>query len=203
MIGVVDYGSGNIRSILSLCDQIGVSATRVSTENDIKRASHLILPGVGSYDRAMSSLQKSGLLPALTSCVLQQQVPILGICVGMQIMGDSSDEGEISGLGWISGRVRSLRSASNFTGPVPHMGWNTCNVQRSCRILDAKAETSSFYFLHSYFFEPTYSGNIVATTTYGIKFCSVLNHKNIYGVQFHPEKSHTWGENLIRNFVEV
>lgn len=205
MIRVVDYGIGNIQAFLNLFKRIGVEAARADTSDLLLDASHLVLPGVGHFDHAMQKLNDSGLRSRLEQLVLEECIPILGICVGMQMLATSSDEGSLPGLNWIPGHVRSFEENKKCSGlPMPHMGWNVL-MPSPCSKLFSKGfnQSPEFYFLHSYFFDALDSEYVSATASYGFEFDAAISRGHIHGVQFHPEKSHHWGEQLIKNFVEL
>ena len=205
MICVVDYGVGNVQAFLNLFKRIGIDAMRASKSDELVNANKLILPGVGHFDHAMEQLNLSGMREKLDDLVLGSKVPIMGICVGMQMLADSSDEGSLPGLNWIPGRVREFSSEINGTNmPMPHMGWNELNTYPQEKLFAKGFESSAhFYFLHSYFFDALDKRDVAATATYGFEFDAVVSRGNIFGVQFHPEKSHSWGEKLLRNFAEI
>lgn len=203
MIGIVDYGLGNVRAFENIYRRLGIAAQPVRTAEELARADRLILPGVGAFDWAMSRLKSSGMLETLNARVLQDGVPVLGVCVGMQIMAETSDEGTASGLGWIRGRVERFRDEwFNSRTHLPHMGWNDI-APVDAPALFKGLEAPQFYFLHSYFFQPAEDSDVIACTQYGRNFASALRRGNIWATQFHPEKSHDWGVGLLRNFAEV
>lgn len=203
MIRVVDYGLGNIQAFLTIFQRLGVEAERALTGADLERASKVILPGVGAFDHAMELLESSGMMPALHGLAAGKSVPILGICVGMQILADRSDEGTRAGLGLIRGNVRSFASHPLSSRlPRPHMGWNDVHPASSCPLFEGIAEPR-FYFLHSYYFDCPDPSDSAALTTYGVPFASAVQRDNIFGVQFHPEKSHHWGTGLLGNFARL
>ena len=206
MITIVDYGLGNIRAFSNMYKRMNVE-TRVATNAEqLGNATKIILPGVGAFDHAMESLQASGMRATLDKLVLEKSVPVLGICVGMQILADGSDEGRLPGLGWVSGRVRSFRSAAAAPGadlPLPHMGWNNVRPIRGLELFKGMEAEPRFYFLHSFYFECASQDGVAATATYGIDFECAIHSANIYGVQFHPEKSHHCGAALLRNFADL
>lgn len=205
MIYVVDYGVGNIQAFLNLFKRLGVNARRVSTAEELEGAGRLILPGVGHFDHAMQRLNDSGLRPKLDELVLGSQVPVVGICVGMQMLAHGSDEGSLSGLGWVPGRVRAFSNDPKTSQlSMPHMGWNELELKPGYKLLSGGfANSAQFYFLHSYFFDAEDKNDVAATAHYGIDFDAVVSKMHIHGVQFHPEKSHHWGEQLLKNFVEL
>lgn len=205
MLTIVDYGLGNIQAFTNIYKRLNVQARVATRAEELEGATHLILPGVGAFDRAMQLLQASGMRPALDELVSRRQVTVLGICVGMQILANESEEGRLPGLGWIPGRVRafsSVREAASL--PLPHMGWNDVfPLKGRGRLFSGLESDARFYFLHSYFFEcaePTYAA---ATASYGTDFACAIADGNVYGVQFHPEKSHHWGSGLLKNFAEL
>ena len=202
MIHVVDYGLGNVQAFLTMFKRLGFDATRAKTASDLIGASKIILPGVGAFDHAIELLDQSGMRPVLETLVLKDRVPVLGICVGMQILGSSSEEGRLAGLGWVPGRVRSFRSSERSAIlPLPHMGWNDV-VPKSDKSLFAGLESDArFYFLHSYFFECDEPSHVAAVASYGLDFSCAVSAGNVYGVQFHPEKSHHFGARLLKNFA--
>lgn len=203
MIGIVDYGLGNVRAFENIYRRLGIKAEPVRTADQLARAERLILPGVGAFDWAMSRLTESGMIDALNSRVLKDGVPVLGVCVGMQIMGESSEEGSSPGLGWIPGRVERFRDEwFNTRTHLPHMGWNDMEVIGE-PVLLAGLFSPRFYFLHSYFFRAFDESHVIARTQYGQVFASAIRRENIWATQFHPEKSHDWGVGLLRNFAEV
>ena len=204
MISIVDYGLGNIQAFLNIFNKLGIKAQRASNVLKLKEASHLILPGVGHFDHAMKKLNDSNLRDCLENLVIDLKIPILGICVGMQMLADKSEEGIIPGLGWIPGNVRAFSNNPTWSQlPLPHMGWNKLNINQSAIISSNDDQLSEYYFLHSYYFDAKDKSIVNATSEYGFKFDAVVKHENIYGVQFHPEKSHEYGEKLLKNFSTI
>ena len=204
MIAVIDYGVGNVQAFLNLYKRIGYDAKRASKKEDLLDSSHIILPGVGHFDHAMQKLNDSGLRSELENQVLSKKIPIIGVCVGMQMLSDGSEEGDLPKLGWISGYVRSMRNNPNFRGMrLPHMGWNKLTTNpKSSLFLNGFDKNPQFYFLHSYFFVANNRDDVVATVNFGMEFDAAVSNENIHGIQCHPEKSHHWGENLLKNFKE-
>lgn len=204
MTTIIDYGLGNISAFVNVYERLNIPVVVGKTADDLKSATRLILPGVGAFDHAMFKLHSSGMREVLDSLVLDQRVPVLGICAGMQILAHSSDEGTLPGLGWVDGTVRKFdASAVHPPLPLPHMGWNTIQPRNDNPLLVSVGKEYSFYFLHSYYFQCNNPNDTIATTEYGIQFASAVNNNNIYGVQFHPEKSHQWGIQLLKNFAEI
>jgi glutamine amidotransferase len=202
MIALIDYGLGNISAFANVYKQLNIKVTIARTSAEMTSAKKLILPGVGAFDGAMDRLDKSGMRPALEELVLEKKTPLLGVCVGMQILGDSSEEGRRPGLGWLPGRVKNFRSKSDFNLPLPHMGWN--DVERiSDNAILRNLDSARFYFLHSFYFENAVQSDVAAVADYGGQFSCVVNRGHIFGVQFHPEKSHQFGTELLRNFADL
>ena len=205
MITIIDYGLGNIQAFLNIYKKLHIPVQVAKGRGDLKSASKLILPGVGHFDYAMQKFNDSGMREEVESLVLQDNIPVLGVCVGMQIMANSSEEGVESGLGWISGTVKSLKlivKADN-SFPLPHMGWNGVTPNHKDLFNNIDSGDLEFYFLHSYYFDCTSQESCIASTGYSSNFCCAVNNKNIFGVQFHPEKSHNFGVTLLKNFAEL
>lgn len=203
MIALVDYGLGNIQAFANIYRRLGIEAYSARTATDLRQASRIILPGVGAFDWAMTRLQESGLREALDQEVLGAKKPVLGICVGMQMMARSSEEGVLPGLGWIDATVvkfdtRLLEGKTH----LPHMGWNDVKPLSSDTLFFGMG-APEYYFLHSYFMRPHREESILATSSYGVTFASAARSGNVYGTQFHPEKSHQWGVQLLKNFAEL
>lgn len=203
MITIVDYGVGNIQAFANMFKIIGLAYKRATTVEELKGASKIILPGVGSFDHAMSSLEKSGMRETLDEFVLLKKIPVIGICVGMQMLAETSEEGKLSGLGWIKGHVKKFDSECVVNGQLPHMGWNSLDIIKSSPLLAHLPDTPRFYFLHSYYFECEKNENILAEADYGVRFSAIVNNGNIFGIQCHPEKSHSNGIQLLKNFGEL
>lgn len=202
MIIIVDYGLGNVKAIENIYRRMNVLCSISSDPIIIGNASKLILPGVGSFDWAMSKLTSSGLRNLLDEMVLHSKIPVLGICVGMQMMASKSEEGILDGLGWIDGTVKKIPTQFNdVLFPLPHMGWNS--VQYIDHPLFNGLKNNNFYFLHSYYFSQNDTLTRYATVNYGIDFTCVVIKNNIFGVQFHPEKSHKSGIQLLKNFSYI
>ena len=203
MIVVVDYGMGNLGSILNMLKKIGAEAELASEPEDVRRASKLILPGVGAFDSGMRHLEQRGFIEALNERVLSDGVPTLGVCLGMQLLTARSEEGELPGLGWLDGEtVRFQFDGRQQDLRIPHMGWNTVSIRRQDGLFETADMESRYYFVHSYHVVCNHSEDILATTNYGYDFASAVRKRNIMGVQFHPEKSHRFGQRLLQCFVE-
>ena len=204
MIAIIDYGLGNVLAFVNVYRRLNIPVSVAKTAGDLTGASKLILPGVGAFDHAMQQLNQSGMRQAIEQLVLQQDVPVLGICVGMQILAKSSDEGKLPGLGWIDGTVRKFDVSNLPHGThLPHMGWNDVKPVVDGGLFKGMEQDARFYFLHSYYFDCHQTKDILAVCDYGVQFSCAVNHKNVYGVQFHPEKSHHFGSQLLKNFAEV
>ena len=204
MITIIDYGLGNIQAFANMYKRLGFDVCRATRASELEGATKLILPGVGAFDHAMELLDASGMRPVLDALVLQHHVPVLGICVGMQILADGSDEGGLPGLGWVPGKVKAFRTDERSASlPLPHMGWNDVQPRAGAKLFVGLEKDARFYFLHSFFFECAEPQFAAATTSYGLEFSCAVSSGNVYGVQFHPEKSHHYGARLLKNFAEL
>lgn len=204
MIGIINYGSGNIQAIAKIYKNLNIENKVISNPQELKEANKLILPGVGSFDSTMKQLIESGLKDEMSKLVLQEKIPVLGICVGLQVMGYGSEEGKLSGLGWIPGKVKKFNLSKIKSKPkLPHMGWNLINDKRNHPLFNGIDKDFGFYFVHSYYFECDKKENILSTSIYGDEFSSSIYKNNIIGTQFHPEKSHSNGIKLFKNFAEL
>jgi glutamine amidotransferase len=201
MIAIISYGSGNIKSFVNLYEKLNIKIQIAENSNDLIDVSKIIIPGVGAYDETINKLNKTGMRDKIEFYALEKKIPILGICVGMQIMGQSSEEGSMEGLGWIPGKVRKLPKEKCLK--LPHMGWNLAKLKKKHKLFSNMEDESRFYFLHSYFFDLDKQENILTETSYNFNFASSIYDKNIYGIQFHPEKSHKAGYQLLKNFAEL
>lgn len=202
MIRIVDYGVGNIQAFMTMFKRLGIEATRARTADELGGASRLVLPGVGAFDTAMTLLNRSGMRPRLDEMVQQRQVPVIGICVGMQMLATGSDEGELPGLNWIPGRVRALSDHPQSQQlPMPHMGWNDIKIKPGNKLFADFEPEPRFYFLHSYYFDAQDKSDVAATAEYGHHFDCIVSKGHIHGVQCHPEKSHHFGAQLLKNFA--
>lgn len=199
MIIVIDYGMGNLGSIANMIKKVGYKCIITSDLEEIKKATKLILPGVGSFDNGMKNLEKLGMIEVLNQKVLVEKTPILGICLGMQLMTKNSEEGNLLGLGWIDAQTKKFVSD---TLKIPHMGWNIIKHQKESKLFDELKNEKRFYFVHSYCVSCNQEIDILTNTNYTQDFVSSFEKENIIGVQYHPEKSHKFGMSLIKNFVE-
>ena len=203
MITIIDYGCGNIRAFLNVFTRLNVPVVVATKASDVIDASRIILPGVGAFDFVMQSFNNSGMRDIVERKVLLDKVPVLGVCAGMQILADSSDEGVEKGLSWIPGTVRMFDiDKVPYVTKIPHMGWNDINPVDSKLFMNLPAG-SRFYFVHSYYYDPMSVQHSIATSNYGSDFSCAVAKENIYGVQFHPEKSHGNGLTLLKNFAEL
>lgn len=204
MLCIIDYGSGNIGAIANICERERIPYLVTHDPARFDAATHFLLPGVGAFDPTIETLRNTGILSALETEVMAHNKPIMGICVGMHLLANSSDEGEQNGLGWIPGHVTCI-DTSNFKRPphLPHMGWNSISGEPNNPLLKGVDLECGFYFLHSYFFDTAEANDIVATVKYGSELPCIVRKGNIIGAQFHPEKSHSNGISLIKNFVAV
>ena len=203
-VSIVDYGVGNIRAFAQLYRRLNIPVTIADTPNLVAAARRLILPGVGAFDWAMARLDASGLRSAVDSAVMERGIPVFGVCVGMQMMAQRSDEGRRAGLGWIDAEVCHFSTIGVDHGhPTPHMGWNDVTPRVPGAALFTGMDRPRFYFLHSYCVMARDSADVLATADYGTTFAAALHRENIYATQFHPEKSHQWGVALLNNFASV
>ncbi len=204
MISIVDYGLGNVKAFSNVYKRLNIAARTVSTAAELEGATKIILPGVGHFDHAMELLDASGMRDTLDDLVLNKGVPVIGVCVGMQILAESSEEGIREGLGWVPGKVQSLRSLPIPNSmPLPHMGWNDVTPSSGGGLFDGLEADARFFFLHSFYFACADNDNVAAVANYGSDFTCAVAAKNVYGVQFHPEKSHHYGARLLKNFAEL
>lgn len=203
MITIVDYGVGNIGAIVNMAEYLGLDAQTSSDPKVIEAASKLILPGVGAFDKAMVTLRNRGLVDPLNHAVLNRRVPVLGICLGMQLLARSSEEGVERGLGWIQADVRRIDLPSSSPLKVPHIGWLEVNPVRSSELFDEPSRIERFYFDHSYHVQCDDPKDVAAVIDYGGKLCCAVNSGNVAGVQFHPEKSHRFGMRVLEAFGKI
>lgn len=197
---IIDYGMGNLGSIKNMFKAVGAEAIITSKLEVIKNARKIVLPGVGAFDNGMENIKKMGLLPVLNELVLDKKVPVLGICLGMQLMTRKSEEGKLPGLGWVQADTEKFQS--NIGLKIPHMGWNDVKITKNHYLVKNLDQDARFYFVHSYHVVVDAVQDTLMETNYGYAFTSAFQKENIIGVQFHPEKSHKYGMELIKNFAE-
>ncbi len=205
MIVIIDYGMGNLRSVLKAFMRLGIEATISSDPHEILVADKLILPGVGHFKQGMNNLRATGIQNILNQKVIAQKTPILGICLGFQLFSNHSEEGDAEGLGWINADTKKIIFDSEVPSRfrVPHMGWNTLQQDGCSELLSEISDDDIFYFVHSYHLVCKNNDDVIATTDYGIRFVSAIQKGNIFGTQFHPEKSHAAGLKILRRFSEL
>ena len=203
MIIIINYGMGNLGSILNMLKKISAPAIISSDAEEIRRADKLILPGVGAFDNGMINLDSLGFVPVIEEKVLHQKTPILGICLGMQLMTKSSEEGKLPGLGWIDAQTARFKHDPALNLKIPHMGWNTISMKKEHPLFREMHSDPRFYFVHSFHALCYNVQDVLTTSHYGYDFVSAFQRNNIMGVQFHPEKSHKYGMRLLKNFAEL
>ena len=201
MIGIIDYGLGNIKAISNIYNKLKIDNIILKSSNDFEKADKLILPGVGAFDSAIRNLKENNFFEKINSLVLKKNTKILGICVGMQTFAEVSEEGSLSGLKWISGSVKKFEK--NYKNRLPHMGWNSIKKVQKNILFDDIDDGEYFYFCHSYYFNCVDNNHIITETNFGSNFASSINYNNIYGIQFHPEKSHDNGIKVLKNFAKL
>lgn len=200
---VIDYGMGNVGSVMNMLKKAGATALLSKVPGDLDLADRLILPGVGAFDTGMQNLQRMGYLDALNYQVIDKRTPILGICIGAQLFTRGSEEGCEPGLGWLDADTVRFRFPEDADKPkVPHMGWNTVQICKPTSLFPDTEQGRRFYFVHSFHLRCNNPGDVLTSTHHGYEFTSAVCHGNILGVQFHPEKSHRWGLELFRAFLE-
>jgi len=204
MISIVDYGLGNILAFVNIYKKLNIPVRVVSSSAELESSEKIILPGVGSFDWAMTLLNESGMRDQLDVLVLEKNIPVIGVCVGMQMMVKRSDEGKLDGLGWLDAEVKRFEVSASFQSvAIPHMGWNDVKPVVKHPLFSGLEEDAKFYFLHSYYYFEGDASQILAQTDYNGLYTSSAYNGNIFGVQFHPEKSHHWGVRLLKNFAEL
>ena len=204
MITLIDYGVGNIFAFQNVYKRLNIPTKIAKRKEDLANAKKLILPGVGSFDYAMAQLNASGMREKLDELVLEKKVPVIGICVGMQMMGNRSDEGKLEGLNWIDSEILKFdQNLIQQRTKLPHMGWNDVAPINNHPLFIGLEKEAIFYFLHSFYFKCKNETESIAVSNYGISFSSAVHRENIYGIQFHPEKSHQYGEKLLHNFANL
>jgi imidazole glycerol-phosphate synthase subunit HisH len=202
MISIINYGVSNVGSMLNMLRKIGTRAEVVSTPEEVARAQKIVLPGVGAFDNGMDALRRMGLVETLVGRVMGDRVPLLGVCLGMQLLSAGSEEGEVKGLGLIPGFCRRFQSQNSTPIKIPHMGWNEIAIRRDDPLMK-NLEEARFYFVHAYYVVCDDPADEVASSHHGVDFTAAFHRENIWGVQFHPEKSHRFGMTLLKNFVEL
>ena len=206
MIVILDYGMGNLGAHLNMMRKIGYADVIISSgPEDLKKARKIIIPGVGAFDTGMKNLKKLGLIEILNYKALEEKIPVLGICLGMHLFAERSEEGNEDGLGWINTKiVRFDFKNRNISLKIPHMGWNTISISGESPVFRGmENDENRFYFVHSYHIDNIPSDFTIATTNYGYEFPSIIQRGNIIGAQFHPEKSHNFGIKFYRNFISI
>ena len=203
MIGIIDYGLGNISAISNIYNKLKIKNLIIKSKKDFEICEKLILPGVGAFDSAMSLLYKSDLILEIENQIFKQKKKLLGICVGMQIFANKSEEGTSSGLNYFDAEVKKINNLEQKILRLPHMGWNSISFVKDDLLFSNIENNEYFYFCHSYYFDCQNKDNILAKTNYGQYFSSVVKNENIYGIQFHPEKSHDWGVKILDNFAKL
>jgi glutamine amidotransferase len=203
VITIVDYGVGNLASLLNMFEFVGVDAQSSSDAAEIMSASHLVLPGVGAFDRAMGVLAASGLIEPLTIAVQQRKVPVMGVCLGMQLLGKASEEGQLPGLGYLDARCVRIAPPAQSRLKVPNNGWLVTHPVKQSLLFPDTDEFNRFYYNHSYHLVCSDPRDVAADFDYGDRLCCAVQHENIMGIQFHPEKSHQFGMRLLKRFANV
>jgi len=202
-IAIVDYGMGNLFSVYKKIKQLKADPFIAITPSEIISADKIVIPGVGHFGKVMTNLKLSGVYDALNEVAFIKNIPILGICLGMQLMAEKSEEGNATGFGWIKGNVVKFRIDHSDRFKIPQTGWNTINIKKESRLLKGLKKHEEFYFLHSYHIEVADSSDILATTDFSYEYVSAVERENFFGAQFHPEKSHGAGAQILKNFIEL
>ena len=202
-VTIVDYGMGNLHSVKKKLDRLKTTSSITSNPRDIIKADKIILVGVGHFAKAMKNIQELDLLDALSEVAIIKKKPVLGICLGMQLMAKDSEEGNTEGLGWLDANVRKMQVDDTLKFKIPHTGWNKITQSKKSHLMKGIPESSEFYFVHSYYLKSNETSNILNETEYCFKFTSAIEKDNIFGVQYHPEKSHDVGEVLLKNFISL
>lgn len=202
MITIIDYGMGNLGSVQNMLNRIGVQSQITNSITDIEKAGKILLPGVGAFGAAMALIKEKNLVDILNHKVVEKKTPVLGICLGMQLLTKHSEEGNVKGLGWINATTKKFQFQDNSL-KIPHMGWNFVKLKQKNALIENLDAESKFYFVHSYYVECANSANVLATTFYGNDFHSIIHDENVFGAQFHPEKSHKFGMQILSNFSKI
>ncbi len=203
MIGIINYGLGNINSIQSIIKHVGGNCRIINSISELEDVEKIILPGVGSFDHGMNGLIEGNWIETLNKLVLKNKIPVLGICLGMQLMCKSSEEGQLCGLGWIDAEVKLFNFPEIINLKIPHMGWNTVEVIKQNPLLEKEENEQRFYFVHSYHVVCNETNDVLAIANHGRDVSAAISHGNIFGVQFHPEKSHKFGMNFFKKYLEL
>lgn len=202
-VAIVDYGTGNLNSVRRSMDILGVSSVVTADRHEISAAEKIILPGVGHFGKAMENLRRLDLVDTLNRLVIEERKPILGICLGMELMAEKSEEGDADGLGWFPAEIVKFRISETRGFKIPHMGWNRVRIKKESALMSNIPETAEFYFVHSYHLKVRDESDVLNETEYEAAFPSAIERDNIFGVQYHPEKSHDAGLRLLENFVGI
>ena len=200
---IVDYRMGNLHSVKKKLDRLKTTVSITANPRDIVKADKIILVGVGHFAKAMKNIKELALLDALNEVAIIKKKPVLGICLGMQLMAKDSEEGKTEGLGWLDANVRKMQVDDTLKFKIPHTGWNKITQSKKSHLMKGIPESSEFYFVHSYYLKPNETSNTLNETEYCFKFTSAIEKDNIFGVQYHPEKSHDVGEVLLKNFISL
>ncbi len=203
MITIIDYGVGNLGSVKNMLKKAGFDSVLASDISAVEKAEKIILPGIGAFDHCMQKFNASGLRPAVTEKVMQDKVPLLGICVGLQMLMENSEEGAEPGLGWIAGKTIKFKKDDLGDLKIPHMGWKDVKRSKTSALTNDLGEQPRFYFVHSYHVLPDNPEDELLRANYGSDFTAAVNRDNIFGVQFHPEKSHKYGMKILENFARL
>ena len=202
-LAIVDYGMGNLHSVKKKLDRLKTTSSITSNPKDIIKADKIILVGVGHFAKAMKNIKELDLLDALNEVAIIKKKPVLGICLGMQLMANDSEEGNTEGLGWLNANVRKMKVNDTLKFKIPHMGWNKIIKSKESALMKGIPKSTEFYFVHSYYFQSNETSDILNETEYSFKFTSAVEKDNIFGVQYHPEKSHDFGDVLLNNFISL
>ena len=203
MIAIIDYGVGNLGSVKNMLKKAGVEAVLASDVSTVENASKIILPGIGAFDHCMQQFNASGLRPLVTKKVIEDKIPLLGICVGLQMLMENSEEGSEPGLGWIAGRTVKFKREKLGDLKIPHMGWTDVKLSKPSELTKGLDDRPRFYFVHSFYVLPDRKEDELLQANYGYDFTAAISRDNIFAVQFHPEKSHKFGMRILENFSNL